>query len=106
MASESTRKSERRLKFSSVRSLERQDSSLQTPTAYVEAPARGGPLAAIGGILTTGYVAVARRILLGFEAVQDARAARRAAALRGSARAKALSSARSDAPSSSAHPNS
>jgi len=68
--------------------------------------ARRGPLAAIGEIVTTGYVAVARRILLGFEAVQDARAARRAVALRGSARAKALSLPRSEAPSPSAHSNS
>jgi hypothetical protein len=94
MASEGAQKSERRLKFSSVRRLERQDPSVQRPnaTADIVRSTRGGPLAAIGGILTTGYVAVARRILLGFEAVQDARAARRAAALRGSARAKALSS--------------
>ena len=104
MASESTRTSGRRLKFSSVRRLERQDESVQTPTdtANIEHPAHGGPLAAIGEVVTTGYVAVARRILLGFEAVQDARAARRAVALRGSARAKALSSPRSDASSSSA----
>jgi hypothetical protein len=94
MASESAQKSERRLKFSSVRRLERQDASVPRPnaTADLVRPTQRGPLAAIGGILTTGYVAVARRILLGFEAVQDARAARRAVALRGSARAKALSS--------------
>jgi hypothetical protein len=99
MASESAQKPERRLKFSSVRRLERQDPSVQRPnttadnaTADIVRSTHGGPLAAVGGILTTGYVAVARRILLGFEAVQDARAARRAAALRGSARAKALPS--------------
>jgi hypothetical protein len=103
MASESARKSERRLKFSSVRRFERENVSGQTPNAAESTTAvntttdivrstRRGPLATIGEILTTGYVAVARRILIGFEAVQDARAARRAATLRGSARAKAISS--------------
>jgi hypothetical protein len=94
MASESAQKSERRLKFSSVRRLERQDASVPRSNAAADLvrPTQGGPLVTIGGVLTTGYVAVARRILLGFEAVQDARAARRAVALRGSARAKALSS--------------
>jgi len=117
MASESARKSERRLKFSSVRKLENQQAFVQRSNAGSDTErlarssdadrlSRGGPLAAIGGILTAGYVAVARRILLGFEVVQDARASRRAVALRSSARAKAIASPRSDASSSSAHPNS
>ena len=108
MAGEKARTSERRLKFSSVRRLERQNGPLRAPDAHAreETSRRTGPLAAIGEILTSAYVAVARRALLGFEAVQDARAAHRAVGLRSSARAKALSSPRSDASSSSAHPNS
>jgi len=108
MASEKARTSERRLKFSSVRRLESQNVALWTADAGAgtDSSERTGPLAAIGEIFTAAYVAVARRVLLGFEAVQDARAARRAIALRGSARAKALQSPRSDASSSSARFNS
>jgi hypothetical protein len=92
MASESAQKSERRLKFSSVRKLERQDALIADDTTDAATSKHGGLLAAVGGILTTGYAAIAGRILLGFEVMQDVRAARRAAVLRGSARAKALSS--------------
>jgi len=108
MASEMERASERRLKFSTVGRLESQTALQHTPGAVprMEPARRGAPLTAIGGILTAAYVAVARKLLLGLEAVQDGRAARRAVALRRSARANAASSARSDALSPSARSNS
>lgn len=101
MASEKARASERRLKFSSVRRLERQNASPETPgvPARIKPAGRRGSLAAIRDIVPAAYVAVASRVLLALEAVQDRLAARRAVALRNSARAKAASSARSDATS-------
>jgi hypothetical protein len=98
MASERPRASERRLKFSSVRGLEGRNGPQQTSdTVVLAAPEkRSGPLAGLGGLLTAAYVAVARRVLIGFEVVQDRRAARRAVALRRSARADAASSVRND----------
>jgi hypothetical protein len=69
-----TRTGERRLKFSSVRGLESQGVSRETP----ETPEFPVSLAAIGRSLTDAYVAVARRALLGVEALQDGRARRRA----------------------------
>jgi len=107
MASEKARASERRLKFSSVRRLESQNTSQQTAgaVARIEPAKRGASLAAIGEILTSAYVAVAGKVLVGLEAVQDGRAARRAAALRRSTRANAASSERSDASSPSTHLN-
>ena len=67
--------SHRRLKFSSVRRLEADGPS----------PAEAGPaFVSPGEALATAYVAVARRLLLGLETLQDERAARRAANSRGS----------------------
>ena len=108
MASEPARASERRLKFSSVKRLESQTASQHTPNAVtpIEPAKRGASLMVLGGIFTAAYVAIARRLLLGLEAVQDGRAARRAVALRRSACANAASSARSDALSPSARSNS
>lgn len=73
------RASGRRLKFASVRRLESRSVSGETNDA-LEPPAS---LAAIGETFTAAYVAVAQRVLLGLEAVQDGRARRRAATLRG-----------------------
>jgi len=108
MASEKTRASERRLKFSSVRRLESQNVSQHSLGAVsrIEPANCGATLAAIGGKLTAAYVAVARKVLVGLEAVQDGLAARRAAALRRSARVNAASSTRSDASSLGARSNS
>lgn len=108
MASEKPRASERRLKFSSVRKPENRNGSQQTLNSVVrvEPVKRRGPLGAIGGLLTAAYVAVARQVLVGFEVVQDRRAARRAVALRRSARADAVSPVRNEASSLSASANS
>jgi hypothetical protein len=105
MACAKARTSERRLKFSSIRRLESHNET-QGAVAHLEPAKRGSALAAVGGILAAAYVAVARKVLLGFEAVEDSRAARRAVVLRGSARANAASLARSDASSPSVHSNS
>lgn len=108
MASEKPRASERRLKFSSVRRREGHEASQQTAGSVVriEPVKRASPLAAIGGALTAAYVAVARQMLIGFEVVQDRRAARRAVALRRSARADAAASVRNEGSSLSASSNS
>ena len=74
-----TRAAERRLKFTSVRRLEGRSVSGER----LDAPALPASLAAIGETFTAAYVAVARRVLLGLEVVQDGRARRRAATLRG-----------------------
>ena len=71
--------SKRRLKFTSVRRLESRSVSGETPDAAERPPS----LAAIGEAFAAAYVAVARRVLLGLEAVQDGRARRRVATLRG-----------------------
>jgi len=108
MAREKPQASERRLKFSSVRRLESQNVSQQTPGSVVsvEPVEHDSALAAIGGLFTAAYVAVARQVLIGFEAVQDRRAERRAAALHRSVRADAASSVRNEASSPSASSNS
>ena len=68
---------ERRLKFASVRRRENQVSP-------EPAPKRPEPLdlAAIGEAFAAAYVAIARRVLFGLEALQDQRAQRRKIALR------------------------
>jgi hypothetical protein len=108
MASEKPRASERRLKFSSVRRLKSQNVSQQTPgpVVRVEPVKHDSALAAIGGLFTAAYVSVARQVLVGFEAVQDRRAERRATALRRSVRADAASSVRNEASSPTASTNS
>jgi hypothetical protein len=115
MMSERARASERRLKFSSVRTLEGQNASPRTLAAVAgvepasgraEPAKRGASLAAIGGLFSAAYVIVARKLLIGLEAVKDGRAARRAVALRRSARADAASSIQKGGSSLSARSNS
>jgi len=76
------RTAERRLKFSSVRGLEGRNVSGQAPG---DDEFRAS-LVSIGETFTAAYVAVARRLLLGVEALQDGQAQRRAANLRSGAR--------------------
>jgi uncharacterized protein (UPF0218 family) len=108
MATTKARESVRRLKFSSVRRREGHEASQRIAGSVVriEPEERRGPLGAVGGLLTAAYVAVARQVLVGFEVVQDQRAARRAVALRRSARADAVASVRNEASSLSANANS
>jgi len=100
----SARGSERRLKFSSVRSLETGISSGEA--ADGREPAKIPiPLSAIREALTSAYVAVARRALLVLNAVGDERARRRAVALRRQARARAVTLSRTHASPSPALSN-
>jgi hypothetical protein len=92
-----TATAQRRLKFSSVRRLE--GPALRAKTADDDALAEVGAFAPIGEALTTAYVAVARRLLLGLETVQDERAQRRAAALRSDTHAGAITRSRGAASS-------
>lgn len=89
------RAAERRLKFTSVRRLESRSLSGERP----DASELHASLVAFGETFAAVYVAVARRVLLGLEAVQDGRAQRRAASLRGFRRSQTNASiSRDDLP--------
>ena len=103
-----TRAPGRRLKFGSSRRNENPGLSQETPVR-AEAPATSvafnSSVAAIGERFTAAYVVVTQVALFGLQALQDWRAERRQAALRGAARARPHATPRGDASSSSARSN-
>lgn len=89
-----TRASGRRLKFGSRRSGKAEVPA--TPSQSQPSPI------AIGERLAAAYIVVARTALLGFQALQDRRAERRLAALRGAAQSGPRPARRSSAAASAA----